>query len=156
MNQHKKFVVGGAATLAAVVAIAGIAFALWSSTGSGWGTARATTAVDAIVNPSDGDPDLYPGFTEGDVTFTVTNDNAYPIEYTSMTAGLVTSSDEVACPASNVTVEGATGLALTAPPETTSGQLAITDVVSMDSAAPDGCQGASFDIELVLTGDQAS
>lgn len=151
-QRNKKFVVGGA--IGALVVIAGVAFALWSSTGSGSGTARATTAVDAVVNASDGDPDLYPGFTEGDLSFTVTNANAYPIEYTDMTAGTVTSSNESACPATNVTVTGASGLTLTSPPDDTSGQLEITDVVSMDVAAPDECQGVSFEVGLVLTGEQ--
>lgn len=154
MTRKKKLIAGGVAVVT-LVGAAIVAFAVWSATGTGSGRATATEAVAAIINPADGTPDLYPGFTEGDVYFTVENDNPYPIEFDSMTAGAITSSDEVACPASNVTVEGvASGLALTAPPGT-SGELSIVDVVSMDLAAPDGCQGQSFDVELVLTGVQA-
>jgi hypothetical protein len=153
MNRRKKLIAGGAA-LVALVGLAGIAFALWSSTGSGSGRATATEAVAAVINPADGTPDLYPGFTEGDVYFTVDNDNSYPIEFTDMTSGAVTSSDEANCPASNVTVEDASGLSLAAPPGTST-ELSIDDVVTMDLAAPDGCQGVSFDVELELTGVQS-
>lgn len=153
MSRKKKLVAGGVAV--AILAVAGVAFALWSSTGSGSGTATATEAVSAAVNPSGGVPDLYPGFTDGDVYFTVTNDNPYPIEYQSMAAGTVTSGNEAACPASNVTVADVpSGLALASPAESTSTELSIADVVSMAAAAPDGCQGVSFDIDLVLTGVQ--
>jgi hypothetical protein len=72
-----------------------------------------------------------------------------------MVAGDITSGDEVACPASNVVVEDVpSGLTLESPPNATSTQLSIADVVSMDSDAPDGCQGMSFNIALVLTGAQ--
>jgi hypothetical protein len=42
-----------------------------------------------------------------------------------------------------------------APASSTTAQLSIADVVTMILAAPDGCQGASFDIALTLTGTQS-
>lgn len=106
------------------------------------------------MSPEDGTPDLYPGFTDGDVAFTIQNDNPYAVEFTHMTPGTVTSSDEASCPASNVTVDSATGLSLTVAAGTTSGTLTIEDVVTMDVGAPDGCQGSTFDIDLTLDGMQ--
>ncbi len=127
---------------------------------SGSGRASATTAVSATVTPVDctvapACVDLYPGFAEGDVYFTITNANPYEITFTDMTAGNITV-DADDCPATSITVESpVTGLSLVAPASSTSGQLSIDDVVTMILAAPDGCQGASFDIELTLTGAQS-
>jgi hypothetical protein len=112
--------------------------------------------VEATLNAADGAPDLYPGFTGGDVFFTITNPNAFGITYTDMTAGTITSSDEGECPAINVTITPATGLNLLSPPSATSEALSIADVVSMSVDAPDSCQGVSFGIALTLTGDQTS
>lgn len=141
----------------------GVAFALWSAQGSGSGRARATTAVAAVVNPvncsaTPGCIDLYPGFTDGDVYFTITNSNPYAITFTGMTAGTITvdAGHAAACPASSITVDSpVTGLSLAAPASSTTAQLSIADIVTMIAAAPDGCQGASFDIVLTLTGSQS-
>jgi hypothetical protein len=141
----------GAGVLGALLA-GGVAFAAWTGTGSGSGTATATVSVTVTINPSTGAADLYPGFTDGDVYFTLTNPNPYSITFTDMTPGAVTPTPAT-CPAGSVTVEPATGLSLVSPPGT-SPQLSIADVVSMSTAAPDACQGASFDIVLTLTGSQ--
>jgi hypothetical protein len=159
--RKRTFVIGGAAL--AVLVSAGIAFALWSAQGTGSGRASATTAVEATVTPIDCTPsstcvDLYPGFTDGDVYFTITNPNPYDITFTEMTAGDITvDADHAAeCPATSITVESpVTGLGLVAPANSTTGQLSIADVVTMIASAPDGCQGATFDIELTLTGEQS-
>jgi hypothetical protein len=139
-----------------LVLIGVVAFALWTGRGTGEGRATATTAVEAVINPADGEPDLFPGFTEGDVYFTITNDNPYDIVFTDMTAGTITSSNAANCPATNITVESpVTGLSLLAPAESTTELLSIDDVVTMLTTAPDGCQGVSFEVALVLTGEQA-
>jgi hypothetical protein len=51
-----------------------------------------------------------------------------------------------------VTAASVTGLSLTVPANTTSGQLSIPNVASMVASAPDGCQGMGFDVFLTLTG----
>jgi hypothetical protein len=152
-SKRKRLVVAGC-VVAAFAGAGAVAYAEWSGSAAGSGRARATTVVQATLTAANGAPDLFPGFTDGDVYFTVTNPNAFGITYTDMTATTVTSSDETACPASNVTIEPATGLSLVSPPSATSETLSITDVVSMSVDAPDGCQGVSFDIALTLTGDQ--
>jgi hypothetical protein len=157
----KRTIVFGGVALAMLVS-AGAVFALWSATGTGPGRARATTAVTATVTPVNcaGTPacvDLYPGYTGGDVYFTITNANPYSITFTGMTAGAVTvdALHAAACPASSITVSPASGLSLLAPASSTTAELSISNVVTMISAAPDGCQGASFDISLILTGSQS-
>lgn len=160
MRNRKTAIVGG---LVAVLVSAGVVFAVWSAQGTGSGRARATTAVTATVNPVNCTPspaciDLYPGFTDGDVYFTITNANPYDITFTNMTAGAITvdAGHAAGCPASSITVDSpVSGLSLMAPASSTSAQLSIADVVTMILAAPDGCQGASFDIALTLTGTQS-
>lgn len=152
-RNKKRWIAGG--VLVAAVVTGAVAYAAWSGTATGPGRARATTSVQSTITAVDGAPDLYPGFTDGDVFFTITNPNAFEITYTAMTATTVTSSDEVNCPAANVTVDPATGLSLVSPPGA-SGTLSIADVVNMSAAAPDGCQGVSFDITMALTGQQSA
>ena len=140
---------------AGTVTAGGMAFASWSSTASGSGRAASLTAQNVTINATTGTTDLYPGFNDGDVHFTLTNTNPYAITFTSMASGTVTSSDETACPASNVTVDSSkTGLTLAVGANTTSAARSIADVVNMSHGAPDGCQGKFFTIELTLAGNQ--
>ncbi len=137
------------------VAGAGIGYALWSANGTGSGRAAAVSAQSVTVTAVTGAADLYPGFTQGDVFFTLTNPNPYPVTFTAMASGAVTSSDIPNCPSSNVTVATtATGLTLNVAANATSATLSIPNVVTMIGAAPDGCQGKTFDIALTLTGAQ--
>jgi hypothetical protein len=138
----------------AVMATAGAAFAMWSSSGTGSGNAKALTAQTITVTAATGAADLYPGFTLGDVFFTSANTNPYPVTYTSMTSGTVTSSDQANCPASNVTVANASGLSLLVPAGATAQAGTIANVVTMAGAAPDGCQNVVFTIGLTLSGSQ--
>ena len=140
---------------ASAVTAGGVAWAAWSADGSGTGRAASLTAQTVTVTASAGTADLYPGFNDGDVHFTLTNPNPYPIEFTAMTSGTVTSSDTTACPSSNVTIDpSASGLSLTVAANSTSATLSIANVVNMAFAAPDGCQGKTFSIALTLTGSQ--
>ena len=132
----------------------GIAGALWAASGSGSGEANAVTAQIVTVSAATGAADLYPGFTGGDVFFTVTNTNPYSVMFSSMAVGAVTSSDPAGCPSSNVSVASATGLTLAVAANATSATQSIADVVTMVAGAPDACQGATFTIALTLSGSQ--
>ena len=78
---------------------AGVAFAAWTQTGTGSGQAKAKTAVASTITAGTAVADLYPGKTGGNVIFTVNNPNDYPVTFTSLAAGAVTSSDPTNCPA---------------------------------------------------------
>jgi hypothetical protein len=153
MNRKRKIVVAATASVGLVVG-GGLAYATWSATGAGSGQAKALTAQTLTVNAGTGAADLYPGFTAGDMYFTINNTNPYPVTMTAMTPGTITSSDPTNCPATNVSAIPKSGLSLSVPASSTSGQLSIADVVSMQAAAPDGCQGVTFDIVVTLTGSQ--
>jgi hypothetical protein len=155
---RKKIVLG----VVSVVVLAGAlaAYGLWAGSGTGSGRARAATAVSAIVNPLDcsatpGCIGLYPGYTQGDVYFTITNPNPYPIIFTEMTPGAITVAASPGCPPGSITVAPATGLSLLAPANSTTGELSISDVVSMSVDAANACQGASYEIAMTLTGEQS-
>jgi hypothetical protein len=148
----KKFL--ALAVAATVLAVSGIAYAAWTSSAVGPGRAASGTAVELTVTAATGAADLFTGTTQGEVFFTVTNTNPYSVTFTSMTPGpaAITSSDATACPPTNVTLVGKTGLSLTVAANTTSPTLSIADVVSMALAAPDGCQAKTFEIPMTLTG----
>jgi hypothetical protein len=147
------------AVVAAALIAGGVAYAAWTSSGVGAGRATSGSAVQLTVTAATGAADLFPGTTQGDVWFTITNTNPYPVTFTTMTLGSAIVNtipgDATACPPTNVTATGATGLSLTVAASTTSGLLSIPNVVSMASTAPDGCQAKSFDIPLTLAGASA-
>jgi hypothetical protein len=131
--------------------IVSVAFATWTTSGSGTGRAKALSNVDATVTARTGGADLYPGVDNGDLYFTVDNPNPYDVTFTSATFGSVTSSDTTACPSATVTVDASvTGLNLTVPAGSTGTELQINDVVNMLATAPNGCQDKTFDIAVTL------
>lgn len=73
-------------SLVAVVAGAGAAYAVWSSTGSGTATAQATTSADSVIAAGTSAADLYPGAVKS-VTITISNPNQYPVLVNSIGAG---------------------------------------------------------------------
>lgn len=152
MNRRNKIAaIGAAVTLIG----GGAAFATWSAGGTGPSQARALTAQSITVTSATATADLYPGFSNGDVSFSLTNPNPYPVTLTAMTPGAVTSSNPSACPATNVTVSPATGLSLAVGAGATATDQTIADVVAMATSAPDGCQGVTFTISLSLSGAQS-
>ncbi len=153
-SSSRKKRIAAIAAFTALTAGGGVAWGLWSAAGAGSGRTTALTAVSVTVTAAAGPASLFPGATNGDIAFTLTNPNPYPVQFTSMTPGAITSSNAGACPVSNVSVAGATGLAITVAGGATSATQTISDVVSMIAAAPDGCQGVQFTIALTLSGAQ--
>jgi hypothetical protein len=131
------------------------AYALWTGNGTGSGNAQALSAQTVTVTAATATADLYPGFAGGDVYFTLSNGNPYDVTFDTMAAGTVTSSAPVACPASNVSVATPTTISIVSAAGSSNVAESIADVVTMDSAAPDGCQGVTFTIALTLTGMQS-
>lgn len=155
MRFTKPRIVIGGLVLGAAAAALGTAMALWSSSAVGPGNTKALSAVSISVTAATGAADLYPGFTQGKVFFTSANTNPYPVTYTSMVPGTITSSDPTNCPSSNVTVANASGLSLLVPAGAPATPGNIANVVTMVAAAPDGCQGVVFSVALTLSGSQS-
>lgn len=138
LNKTQKTAVVGGTVLA--IAVGGVAFAAWTSNGTGTGavTAGSSSAVTVAGAPVSG---LYP---TGTVTqkVTITNPNDYAVTLTALTPGTVTA-DKAGCNAASVTGAALTGLsdAIAA-----KGQVVKDVVVSMSNAAADECQGAVFTV----------
>lgn len=152
MFKHRKRIIVVAAL--AIAATGGAVAAYWTATGSGSGSASSLSAQAITVSATTGTADLYPGFTDGDLSFTAANPNPYPVTFTSYTAGTVTSSDPVNCPSTNVTVVDGT-ISLTVAAGASGVATTLPDVVTMIAAAPDGCQDKSFTVDLTLSGSQS-
>jgi hypothetical protein len=91
-----------AVAVAAVVAVGatGAAWAAWSITGTGSAKAKAGTVVPLKVTGEPVVDDLFPG-SKSDVTFTVKNENKFPVTIKTITYGDFSSKPEPTC-ASNI------------------------------------------------------
>ena len=136
-------VIGGVATLAIG---GGVAWAAWSSTGSGSGSVTSTTSVNSTISSDTTGVPLYPGASK---TFTVkvNNPNDYPVVVNSISAGssLITSGG---CVSGTVTSTGSTN-----PSGTIAAGLTGTYTLTahMDPNAADNCQGQTFTLPLTAT-----
>jgi hypothetical protein len=148
----------GLGVVVGVLAALGIAFAAWTATGTGSGRATATSAQSLTVNATTGTADLYPGQTQGDVYFTITNPNPYGVSFSSYTStgSFTVDAGHPGCTVANsgvsIAPSGAVSPAVTAPASGTSGTQSIANIVTMASSSDNACQGASFDFQLTLSG----
>lgn len=153
------------ATAVAAVLVTGVSYGYWTSTGSGSATISSTSAVDLGVSSAAAPlADLFPGKTD-DLSFRLSNANPYPVEVTALSAVSLTSSDEAACPASNLTLDAAVvagaggvgGYQLSAPIRVAANGTAtgtLPGLVTMNASAGNGCQGKTFAVHLTFTGSQ--
>jgi len=146
-----------------LLAGAAVVYASFSATGTGSGKATAVTARSITITAAScsANGDLYPGGPAAAVCFTLTNPNPYKVSFSSVTylpsnAAIVANS--ASCGASNVSIAAGAPTTLATPftvdPGQTSGTLTLPGVIQMVSTAPDGCQGANFDVPITLNGSQ--
>jgi hypothetical protein len=158
--KSRKFLIAGAAAVAATLLGGGVALATWSATGSGTGSALAYTAQAVTVNTvalTSSSASLYPGGPAGNVYFTVTNPNPYAVKITNIAWGTPVSANPSACPSSVISVDpGAptSGLSLTIPALGTSPSQQVNGVLDLSSSATDACQGNLFNVPVTVTGQQ--
>lgn len=156
----RKSLVAGAAVVAAALIGGGVAYATWSTTGSGTGSALADTAQPVTVSAvalSSSTASLYPGGPAGNVYFTISNPNPYPIKITGIAWGTPTSSDPTACASSLISVDSGaptSGLNLQVAANTTSAAFEVNSVLDLSSSAADACQGNGFSVPVTLSGQQ--
>lgn len=134
---------------------AGVAYAVWSSTGSGSATAQATTSVNSVIAAGTAAADLYPGAVKS-ITVTISNPNPFPVVVNSISAG---SSALVAgtCIAGTVTSDSRptdlTGLLQVneTKPVAAGGSGIYTLTTRMTLAALDTCKLQTFTLALTAT-----
>ena len=143
-----------AALLGLVGLAATVAFAAWTTNGSGDGYARAQSAqalttVDVSASTT---ATLYPGAT-GDLRLRIDNPNPYPVRVTQVNGnGTITSDQGAACDASTgVSYANQTGLTLDIPANDAA-TFTLAGSVSMSNASDTTCQGAVFTVPVSLVG----
>lgn len=153
MSFRKRIVGAGIALI--VLAVVGLVYAAWTSSGTGSGYAKAgsalaLTTVDVSASTT---ATLYPG-GDGDVLIEISNPNPYPVRVTSVTGNGAITADagHPACTTTGVTFTDQTGLSIdvAANDET---QATLAGSASMSNASDNGCQGAVFTIPVALSGN---
>lgn len=128
---------------------AGIAFAAWTSTGSDSGAATADTAKNLTVVVDDTVTGLYPTGSK-DVTFTVKNNNPYPVTLdTATVSNLAVAAPSAGCTIHDVTTSPVSVSDRLAPGATTTATHVVT--VNMGADADDACQGKTFTFDLSVS-----
>lgn len=137
-----------------MMAVAGVAYAVWTASGTGQGyakagTAQALTTVDVSASTT---ATLYPSGT-GNVILRINNPNPYPVRVTSVSGnGTVTSDKGAACDASTgVTFTNQTGLTLDVL-GSSAATFTLNGAAAMSNASDNSCQGAVFTIPVSLSG----
>lgn len=151
-----------AATIAVLVGsvFAGsIALAAWVATGTGSGAAKAITATDLVVVNGTAVADLYPGFSNGDLELTVTNNNPYAVSVTSVQrTGAAITSDNATCDANGSGVTMDAGAIAVGPVAIGAGatvNIPVDDVMNMATTSDNACQGATFTVPVTVSGTSA-
>ncbi len=149
--------------LVAALVVSAVAFAAWTSNGSGTGTATAGTASGVTLSNGTASTLLVPNGS-ADVATVVANPNAYNVQVSSIaldttqgTNGFSVDAGHSGCDLSSLSfttqTNGGSGWTVNA-----SGNLNVdlTGAISMSNAANDSCQGATFTVYLTATAASTS
>jgi hypothetical protein len=147
-------------TTMTALAVVGLVYAAWTTTGGGSGYAKAGTAqalstVDVSASTT---ATLYPGGPAGDVTIRISNPNTYPVTVTGVTGNGAITADagHASCTTTGVSFTNQTGLSISVPAKSggVNGetQTTLSGAASMSNASVNGCQGATFTIPVTLSG----
>lgn len=134
---------------------AGMAVAYWTSSGSGRGASNAGTVQAVTILAATGTPasSLVPGGT-ADLRLTLDNPNSVAVRIVGLAPGGsgITVVGGTGCTGSNAGVSVPTSSDLdVAVASGSSVSVNVAGAVRMTSAAPNGCQGASFQIPVSVT-----
>lgn len=150
-----------ATILTAVSLSAGtVAHAYWTSTATGTGNANTGDSTQVTLTPAIADADLYPG-AQTDVVFTATNPDTAPAHIDTLsldtsqgTGGISVDSGHSGCSvaALSFTAQSNGGTGWTVPgrfgPFDGTLTIRLDNALSMDIAAANACQGATFTVYL--------
>ena len=147
ISRKKAVVLGG---VTAVVLTGGVAFAYWTSTGEGTGTASTGTSTDWVVTVDDVSlADLTPDGPTDTVTFHVTNDNS-GVQRLQSTVASVTGTSDPGCTAADFDVSATTiAYGDIAAGDTVDGTFTIQMVDT--GANQDACKGVTVDLKVAAS-----
>jgi hypothetical protein len=158
LKNSRKRVIAASALVVGVSAI-GVAIAAWTTGGSGSGQASAGSASSMTISAATPSTSLYPG-ASADVAATVSNPNPYAVHISSVSLGTITvDGGHSGCNTASLSVtspqnNGGSGWDVPAKSGGVNGNLNLdlANAISMDNAANDSCQGATFTVALTATG----
>ena len=144
----------------------GVAAAAWLVSGTGSATSQAASAVNLTVTAGSPTASLYPkpaaGYgspSVGAVVALVDNPNPFPVRLTNATFGAVTATPIAGrtCAAANVIAPAPVTLAtpITLAANSVDTAVTVPGALEMLQTADNGCQGASFSVQVTLTGASA-
>ncbi|TQK71392.1 hypothetical protein [Nocardioides sp. SLBN-35] len=147
ISRKKAVVLGG---VTAVVLTGGVAFAYWTSTGEGTGTASTGTSTDWVVTVDDVSlADLTPDGPTDTVTFHVTNDNS-GVQQLQNTVASVTGTSDPDCTAADFDVSATTiAYGDIAAGDTVDGTFTIQMVDT--GVNQDACKGVTVDLKVAAS-----
>jgi hypothetical protein len=155
MVKRKKVVL---AILALPLIAVGVAIAAWTTGGSGSGQAAAGTAATMSISAGTPSSSLYPT-ASADVAAVISNPNPYQVHVSSIALGAISvDAGHSGCNTASVSVtspQNNSGSGWDVPAKSgINGTLLVdmTNAISMDNAANDLCQGATFTVALTATG----
>lgn len=142
----------------AVTLGAGVAFAAWSSNGSGTSSAKAGVAGGVTAGTATPSSTLlYPtGSASAPLAITINNPNPYPVKVSAISLGAqaqpasVSGANNASCTVTSAHVSIAagavnvTGLSLSIPASGSTTYTTTGNVVTMATDSDDGCQNATF------------
>lgn len=128
----------------------GTAYAFWTTTGAGTGTASADTAQPISAAPATVAAGLYPGATGVPGTVTVSNPNKFAVNVTATVGSITVNESHAAagCTTAGLTITpAATAVSV---PKQDSAPLGFT--AALGNTSPNACQGATFTVNFILAG----
>ena len=143
------------AAMVVLLAVVGSVLGYWRAPGGGTATASTRTSLPVTVSPATASTQVYPGGRSA-VGLTVGNPNpadahigSLSLDTASGAGGFAVDSDHPGCGVTSLSfstqTNGTTGWTV---PANGSLGIALADALSMGTAAPNACQGATFTVYL--------
>jgi hypothetical protein len=144
LSKKKKYVVAG--TAVAVIATGGIAFAYWTSAGTGTGTATTGDSTAFTVTVNDSPTGLTPGGPTSTVSFTVANPSTGHQNVSGAVAS-VTGTSNAGCDATDFAITATTvATGDLGPGATTNGSFKIQMIDK--TVSQDACKNATVNLKV--------
>ena len=124
-----------------LVSVGGAAYAYWTSTGSGTGTAQSGNTLAVVVNQTTTVTGLAPGLPAQSLAGNFTNPNAGPVYVTTVTA-TVTGTDKTGCGPTDYLIAGAAGVGAQVPSGTGGAWTGLTIQFNNKGTNQDACKDA--------------
>lgn len=133
--------------LVSVLAIAGAAFAYWTVSGSGGGTAATGTVTGITVNQTSSITGLAPGVAAQSLSGNFDNSNTSPV-YVGSVSATVTGTSNPACGAGNYLISGSAPVGAEIPSGVGQGSWGglTIEFVNDPAVNQDACQGVTVNI----------